>query len=557
MQQASPHTLHGAGGTVGAGRAAPTGSRPESHTGSHPGSRPGWRGALLAALCLGLLLLAAGTASAGGRVALVIGNADYRLESLDLANPANDARAIAEKLGAMGFDVSLHTDLEHSAMGAALDAFSAKARGAEMAVFFFAGHGMQKDGENYLLARDFTELSLAAMSDSTLPLSRVQDALTAGKPDIGVVIIDACRNNPFAEQGIVAPGLARASGGAGLLFAYSTDPGNVAYDGDGEHSQFTEALLRHIDSPGLDVRLMFGRVRQNVLIDTGGLQIPWVEESVIGEHSFSTAPMRSTGSAVAREIERWREVSALTGAAPFEEFLAEFPDGMFREFAEQRLRQQTAGTPLGTVVGDLVTDETRPVVVASLSVLGFLPPADDMPDDPAIRRALVAYGSQVGALVVDPDRLVSEATRTLTLLGAKTAQQLRSDMAMLKAVEKASGMAEEALGSLEDLARTNPDARAVLPQARADIEAIQVRRAELLEQLDAGRSYYAELLETARSNFGTTIRAVAASMTRQVGATGGLRDRHGADIELFVRHVRQGNSTTEGSYSWLADLVPG
>lgn len=540
MRQASPHVLHNAAGIAA------------------PGSPLGWRGAFLAALCLCLLLLAAGTASAGGRVALVIGNADYRLESLDLANPANDARAIADKLGSMGFDVSLHTDLEHSAMSAAIDAFSAKAAGADMAVFYFAGHGMQKDGENYLLARDFTELSLAALSDSTLALSRVQDALTAGKPDIGIVIVDACRNNPLAEQGIVAPGLARASGGAGLLFAYSTDPGNVAYDGDGEHSQFTEALLRHVDSPGLDIRLMFGRVRQNVLLDTGGLQIPWVEESVLGEHSFSTAPMRSTGSAVAREIERWREVSALTGTEPFEEFLAEFPDGMFREFAEQRLRQQTVGTPLGTVVGDLVTDENRPVMVASLSVLGFLPPADDqMPDDPAIRRALVAYGSQVGALVVDPERLVSEATRTLTLLGAKTAQQLRSDMAMLKAVEKAAGMAEEALGSLEDLARTNPDARSVLPQARADIEAIHLRRAELLEQLDAGRSYYAELLETARSNFGTTIRAVAATMTKEVRATERLRDRHGADIELFVRHVRQGNSTIEGSYSWLADLVPG
>lgn len=552
MQQASPPTLQTTGGIAGVGQAAA------------PGSRPGWRSAFLAALSLCLLLLAAGTASAGARVALVIGNADYRLESLDLANPVNDARAIAEKLGAMGFDVSLQTDLEYAAMGAALDAFSAKAKGADMAVFFFAGHGMQKDSENYLLARDFTELSVAALSESTLALSRVQDALTAGKPDIGIVILDACRNNPLAEQGIVAPGLARASGGAGLLFAYSTDPGNVAYDGDAEHSQFTEALLRHIDSPGLDVRLMFGRVRQNVLLDTGGLQIPWVEESVLGEHSFSTAPMRSTGSAVAREIERWREISAQAGTDPFEEFLAEFPDGLFREFAEQRLRQQTGGTQLGTVVGDLVTDENRPVMVASLSVLGFLPPTgDDMPDDAAIRRALLAYGSQVGALVVDPERLASEASRTLTLLGAKTAQQLRTDMALLKAVEKAAGMAEEALGSLEDLARTNQDARAVLPQARADIEAIQVRRAELLEQLDAGRSYYAELLETARSNFGTEIRAVAGTMTNtsratnEAGAAGRLRDRHEADIELFVRHVRQQDSTTEGSYSWLADFVPG
>lgn len=520
-------------------------------------ARLGRRCAVLIVLWLSALFLFVGPASAGGRVALVIGNADYRLETMKLSNPANDARAVAEKLGAVGFDVTLRTNLARAEMTGVLESFSTAAKGADMAVLFFAGHGIQKDGENYLLARDFADLSLAALADASLSIGEVQKAITAAKPRIGIVIIDACRNNPFAEQGIVAPGLARASGGAGLLFAYSTDPGNVAYDGEGENSQFTEALLRHLDSPGLDVRLMFGRVRQSVLLDTGGAQIPWVEESVIGEHSFSTAPLHEAGSAVAREIERWREVSGQPGVAPYQKFLREFPNGLFGEFAEQKIRQQQALSAVDMVVGEGVADQDRPLIAASLSVLGFLPADRGMPDDLAIRRGLAAYGAQTGAGAVDPERLALEASRTLTLLGAKTAQQLRTDMTLLKAVETATEMAERALVELEGMARISADANAILPQARADLDAIHARRAELLDQLDAGRDYYSELLEIARRDFEPTIHSIARSWTMDARATERLRDRHGSDIETFVRHVADGETESDGSYSWLIDFLPG
>jgi hypothetical protein len=512
-----------------------------------------------ALLACTLFLILAAPAGADGRVALVIGNADYDLRSLALANPGNDARAVAEKLRSLDFDVRLHTDLEREAMKAAAEDFSVAAAGADMAVVFFAGHGIQKDGENHLLGTEFSELSLAALSESALALSEVQDALVRAAPKIGIVIIDACRNNPFAEQGIVAPGLARASGGARLLFAYSTDPGNVAYDGEGSNSQFTSALLRHIDAPGLDVRLMFGRVRQNVILETHGDQIPWVEESVIGEHSFSTVPPQPPSSAVAREIERWREVSRLSGVEPYRQFLAEFPNGMFHEFAEQRISNPQAPQPAADL--QEMDRGSRLATVTALAVLGFLPPeaSDVPPDDATLGRALQAYAAQTGneGASFDPGRLYMDAARTLALLGAKTAQQLRTDMAMLSAIESAAHMAEDALTELQGLAKTNPDARPILAQAVEDVNAIHVRRQKVHEQLDAGREYYSDLLALAQGEFRPMIRSVAARITKNGRAADQDGDQHASDLALFVNHVvRQQDDATEGSYAWMIDFLP-
>jgi hypothetical protein len=512
--------------------------------------------ALLACLAW---LLAAAPANADGRVALVIGNAGYDLRSLALANPGNDARAIAKKLRTLDFDVRLHTDLGREAMKSAVDEFSAAAAGAEMAVVFFAGHGIQKDGENYLLGTEFSELTSAALAGSSLALSEVQNAIVKAKPEIGIIIIDACRNNPFAEQGIVTPGLARASGGAGLLFAYSTDPGNIAFDGDGQNSQFTSALLRHVDAPGLDVRLMFGRVRQNVILETGGEQVPFVEESVIGEHSFSTVPPQPPSSVVAREIERWREVSHMSGAKPYREFLAEFPNGIFREFAEQRIRNPQV--PQAEMDLQELDIASRLAAVTALSVLGLLPPeANDVPpDDATLRAALQAYAAQTGTegASFDQSRLYMDAARTLALLGAKTAQQLRTDMAMLSAIESAADMAEDALVELQGLAETNADARPILAQALDDVNAIHERRKKVHEQLDAGREYYSDLLRLAQGQFEPMIRGMAATITKENRAAGRVQGHHASDLRLFVNHVAiETDAATEGSYSWMIDFLP-
>ncbi|HLS19558.1 MAG TPA: caspase family protein [Paracoccaceae bacterium] len=508
--------------------------------------------------CLSAIFFPGG-AEAAGRVALVLGNAEYELQALRLANPANDARAVAGKLESLGFEVILKIDLTENEMAAAIEEFSAKAASAEMAVAFFAGHGIQLDGENYLLGTEFADLTSDALASSSATLTDFQRALVKAGPEIGVIIVDACRNNPFAEQGIVAPGLARASGGAGLLYAYSTDPGNVAYDGDGENSQFTAALLRHLDTPGLDVRLMFGRVRQNVILETNGAQIPWVEDSVIGEHSFSMTRPQPPSADVAREIERWREISMMSGTEPYEEFIAEFPDGIFREFAEQRISNPVE--PEGEITLAALDDASRPAVVTALSVLGYLAPPEKEsgPDEKALQRAVQIYSSQAGldGDEFDTGRLYMDAARTLSLLGAKTAQRLRTDMAMLAAVERAAGMAEDALDEIRALAETHPEAKPVLLQATADVREITERQKKLHEQLDAGREYYSELLETARGRFEPLIRNMVSTIIKEERTADRQYGQHASDLGLFVNHIAgQHDSETEGSYAWMVDFLP-
>ena len=243
-----------------------------------------------------------GDARAEGRVALLIGNAAYANPKLNLRNPANDATALAEALDGLGFETRALINADREETEVALAGFVRKAEGAEIALFFFAGHGMQIEGENYLVGSGFSTLSRGDIAGEALSLDVVRAALARAQPELGVIVLDACRNNPFR---LPARGLARAQGGAGLLIAYATDPGNVAYDGRAANSVFTSALIQHIATPGLDVRLMFGRVRQDVVRTSTGSQVPWVEEAVLGEHVLQVAPAGdepAAASAVKEEV---------------------------------------------------------------------------------------------------------------------------------------------------------------------------------------------------------------------------------------------------------------
>lgn len=240
------------------------------------------------------LMPAAAGGSAGRRIALVIGNGGYTAVT-PLPNPGRDARAVAKSLRTIGFDVVEGIDLDRAGMQARLTDFMREATGARMALLFYAGHGMQIDGRNYLAPVDVTAASLAA---STLDL----DTILAGLDDqirTNVVILDACRDDPFAgrtaegETGrglTLAPGLAppgalggAATLGAGTLIAFATAPGQVALDGEGDNSPFSAALVRHIGTPGLDLQQMLTRVRAEVVAVTKRRQVPWSNSSLLGE----------------------------------------------------------------------------------------------------------------------------------------------------------------------------------------------------------------------------------------------------------------------------------
>ncbi len=223
----------------------------------------------------------AGSAVAETRVALVIGNAAYK-NATTLANPRNDARAVAEKLRGIGFDVSLYEDLDGQAFRTALGAFTEKALNADLAVVFYAGHGIEMNGQNYLIPIDAQMKSEATAQFEAIPLEQVLSAVReAGK--LGMVMLDACRNNPFATSmkrssgtRAVSRGLAPVSveGEKGLLVSFAAEAGSTADDGDTQHSPYTAALLEVLDQPGLEVGRMFRSVRAKVKDATGGKQVP-------------------------------------------------------------------------------------------------------------------------------------------------------------------------------------------------------------------------------------------------------------------------------------------
>ena len=244
-------------------------------------------------------------ASLSRRIALVIGNAAYA-HAPRLDNPANDARVIAQSLRGMGFEVSDGIDLDRTAMTRLIADFLRAAATADTAVLFYAGHGVQIDGQNYLLPVD---VKFNGVNDLTSEMTNVGTIL-AGLDDgirANIVILDACRNNPFARKvvesrdagrSVSAPsGLASpsslgkgATSGAGTLLAFSTAPDQVALDGEGANSPFSLALAHHIGTPGLEVQQMLTRVRAEVVAATHSKQVPWSNSSLLGELYLAGKP---------------------------------------------------------------------------------------------------------------------------------------------------------------------------------------------------------------------------------------------------------------------------
>lgn len=511
-----------------------------------------------------LVMILPFSALAEGRVALLLGNAQYDMETLVLGNPVNDVVALQGALEALGFEVFPVIDQDKAGMEAALDQFAIAAQNAEMAVFFYAGHGVQISGENHLIARDFDDLDDNGLAQSSITMTRVREVFEAAAPDIGIVILDACRNNPFVETGQAVRGLARSQGGAGLLIAYATDPGNVAYDGSGQNSVFTQAIVDHIATQGLDARIMFGRVRQQVIMQTRGEQIPWVEEAVLGEHYFAgRTGVVTAGSEYSAELQKWREISVQTDIAAFEDYLVEFPDGVFAQFAKDRIamirQARAAGAPSGQTSIEILKYENPEQVEAALAVLGFTQSTRDLAEISilSLANAFDLYRVQLP----NPDeasaaRLYEDAARMTIFLGAATAEQLRDDIIALSAIDRTLKIASDALREIEDIALTNAAAIPILTQARRDVTAIEANLASVLERLDESRLYYQSLINQAQDYFPDRIDTALLDSTLLQSGKSRLEQRLVRDAALFVGHVRNNSPETEGTYAWLTDFLP-
>jgi hypothetical protein len=298
---------------------------------------------------------ASGTALAGKRVALVIGNSAYQNVN-PLANPANDAGAMAEMFRKAAFEVvDSRRDLKAQEMRRALREFTDKARGADIAVIYFAGHGLEADGTNYLVPVDAVLERDADVDDEAVSLNRI---LMAAEPAtrLRLVILDACRDNPFMKK--MKRTLASRAIGRGLVgveasrpntfIAFAAKEGSTAADGSGANSPFTTALLKYLTQPGLDIRKAFGFVRDDVMSATGDQQEPYTTNSLGGNDvALVPAPEKpqppaANGNA---EMRHDYELAERVGTVEaWDSFVAAHPTGFYADLAKAQRNKLAAET---------------------------------------------------------------------------------------------------------------------------------------------------------------------------------------------------------------------
>lgn len=296
---------------------------------------------------LALLMFYAAPAFGQGRVALVIGNSSYQ-HAPALPNPVNDAAAMATMLEAAGFRVVLKRNVSANDMRRALREFTDSTKDADVAVVYFAGHGIEVDGENYLIPTDAILERDIDVEDETVSLDRLLRVLEPAH-QLRLVILDACRENPFSQT--MKRTMAVRSVGRGLakveptttntLIAFAAKAGSTASDGSGANSPFTAALLKNLSEPGLDLRIAFGRVRDEVMLKTDRKQEPFVYGS-LGGSVIALVPTKLDETAEGKpapseqanlEITFWNSIKDTKNSRLLEAYLNRYPNGAFADIA--------------------------------------------------------------------------------------------------------------------------------------------------------------------------------------------------------------------------------
>jgi Caspase domain/Protein of unknown function (DUF1566) len=291
------------------------------------------------------------------RVALVIGNSAYR-NTPALRNPLNDAMEIGNALKRLGFNVDIRTDLTKSDMDQALRQFGDRLDGAEVALFFYAGHGLQVAGTNYLVPIDAQLSKERDLHYETVNLSLVMREMEASQR-VNLVFLDACRDNPLSKklaEGVeagrslqIGRGLAPISANVGTLISYATRDGDVAADGKGKHSPYTQALLNQMEQPGIEISQMLRKVREDVMKTTDKKQTPWEYGSLLGEFYFIqivTIPAQPVENLLAKpnmEALFWQSIMTDSNSAVFEAYLKKYPTGEFADIAKLKINDLKKG----------------------------------------------------------------------------------------------------------------------------------------------------------------------------------------------------------------------
>ncbi len=293
------------------------------------------------ALALLLFLQLLPSAAAAKKVALVIGNSAY-VHSPRLANPRNDAADVSAALRKLGFEVVDGLDLGKAAFERKIRDFAAVLGGTESGVFFYAGHGLQVGGQNYLVPIDAQLSTPDALDFEMVKLEIVQRTMER-ESATNVIFLDACRNNPLARNlaramgtrsAEIGRGLAPMESGVGTLISFSTQPGNVALDGTGRNSPFAGALITQLAQSSDDLSAMLIAVRNDVMKETRRRQVPWEHSALTGRFYFKqprVAPPLPAADEVA-----WALIRSSKDAAIFGRFIEQFPDSTWRGEAEKQ-----------------------------------------------------------------------------------------------------------------------------------------------------------------------------------------------------------------------------
>lgn len=314
-------------------------------------------------------------AAAEQRVALVIGNSSYK--TAPLANPVNDARAISAKLRSLGFEVIERQNLTQKQVGSVLREFRSKLKPGGVALFFYAGHGLQVKGVNYLPTVDADIASEEDVPTQSLDANKVLELMDEAKTRMNLVFLDACRNNPYARSfRSAADGLAKVNAPSGTIISFATRPGSVAADaGSGRNGLYTEHLLAAMDLPNQPIEQALKRVVSGVKQASKGRQEPWMEGSIEGDFYFRWTgqgaqavkpPVAAVRVQTPEEVEQelWNAIKGSRDKRDIEDYLKQYPKGRFAPLAAQKLKALASAPapskPTTTVASIAPVQATKP-----------------------------------------------------------------------------------------------------------------------------------------------------------------------------------------------------
>jgi uncharacterized caspase-like protein len=400
-----------------------------------------------------VFLVTCAPAQADKRVALVIGNSAYK-SAPKLANPVGDAALIGGMLKKAGFDtVDVRQDLNAPEMRKALREFGARTRDADVAIVYYAGHGLEVDGTNYLIPIDAALETDTDVYDEALPIDRVLVSIESAK-QLRLVILDACRDNPFSKtmkrtvaSRAIGRGLAKVEPTSpNTMIAFAAKAGSTASDGDTRNSPFATALVEHLPKPGLDLRKAFGFVRDDVLRSTANKQEPFVYGSLGGDDvplvpakPAATGPQANPQSELRRDYELALQLGTRDG---WEAFLAQYPEGFYANLAKGQLKKIGAEeTRASAEQKSRAAEQEKTRLVAER--------AQKVEQDKATAAAKAAEEARIAAEkqkqieqarteAAEQQRKVAEAAAAKAQAEKQAAEKAKAELAARQAAEKAS-----------------------------------------------------------------------------------------------------------------------